>query len=423
LKNLIKIQASRVFGRLIVAMLFLGVFTFSSCDYGLSPTEETSAEPPINGQMDFLLYSSGGYEPSSITHTIEVGQPFFARARSNDPSIVVFTWTFGNGHTPNGRDILYSYSNIGLFNICVTGWRADSTYVTFCDQMNVVISTTNANPVITVISSTALSALKYKFKLEYRKGASTDYTTCGWDTSRAAIYNTGKNKPWVTHRHIMDTIANGNMRDTITASIGDTLKWAFGGSFSGGSICFANMAPNLTPPQTSRFWYQDPTPGNSGLRARVSYSGTLIPFDSVIALPGPVGDDITRLGVSPTNPDSVRFYLNGAYCSGTSGTYQWANNVTGITVAKNLSDVPGYPLWKMGVLHKDQIMAMSNSLIKFKFGRPLSNLASYQGSILYNSDSGLLEVVVIDIGDSTHPKLVIQLKNKITGEIFGELAI
>jgi hypothetical protein len=417
LKNLKKSHSFGIFGSLIVIMFLGCIFTFSSCDYGLSPTEETSSEPPINGQIDFLMYSSGGYEPSSITHTIEVGQTFYVRARTNDSSIIVFTWTFGNGQTANGRDILSSYSNLGLFDICVTGWRGDSTYVTFCDQMNVVVSTTNANPVITVISSTALSALKYKFKLEYRKGASTDYTTCGWDTSRAAIYNTGTNRPWITHRHIMDTIANGNMRDTITASIGDTLKWAFGGSFSGGSICFANMAPNSTPPQTSRFWYQN------GLRARVSYNGTLVPFDSVIAVPGSVGDDIIRLGVSPTNPDSIRFYPNGAYCSGTSGSYQWANNVTGLSVAKNLSDVPGYPGWKMGALHKDQIMGMINNLIKFKFGRPLSNLASYQGSILYNSDSGLLEVVVIDIGDSAHPKPVMQVKNRITGEIFGELAI
>ncbi|QQS60732.1 PKD domain-containing protein [Candidatus Falkowbacteria bacterium] len=398
------------------------MLTFSSCsEYGLSPTEQSS-EPPLQGIVDFLMYDNGGggYEPNGLTHTIEVGKTFYARARTNDPSIVAFTWTFGDGNSGQGRDILHSYTDIGLFNICVTGWRSDSTYVTFCDQMNVVISTSNANPVVTQISSTPVSGGRYKIVLEYRKRSSTDYTTCGWDTSRAAIYNTGKNMPWVTHRHISDTIFNGNMIDTIRVANGDTLKWGFGGRFSGGVICYANMAPSLTPPQTSRFWHDDSNPANRGLWARV-HNGNLVPFDSIIAVPGPVGDNIVRLGRSPTNQDSVRFYMNGAYCFGSSGSYQWANNITGLTVAKNLSDVHGFSGWKMGVVHKNQILALLNSIVQFKYGRPLSSLASYEGCMLYNPDNGLLEVVVIEIGNSIQSRPVLRMIDKKTGEIVAEL--
>lgn len=390
------------------------------CEYDpVSSSAVTTVEPPLTGQIDFLMYDNGGgYEPTNLTHSIEVGKTFYARARTNDPTIIAFTWTFGNGQTATGRDILHNYSSIGLFDICVTGWRADSTYVTFCDQMNVVISTSNANPVVTQISSTAVSGGRYKFVLEYRKRSSTDFTNCGWSTARFAAYNTGTDSAWITHTNVRDTVANGNMRDTITVPNGYLLKWAFGGSPN----CYANMAPSVSPMQTSRFWHDDSNPANRGLWAKV-LNGNLVPFDTVVALPGPVGDDIVRLGRSPTNQDSVRFYFNGAYCSATFGTYQWSNNITGLSTAKNLSDVQGYPGWKMGVIHKDQVLALLNSLVQFKFGRPLSSLASYQGCILYNSDNGLLEVVVIDIGDSSQPKQVIRLVNKINGQTVGELDI
>lgn len=417
-----KIQKNSVFhsiGSWAALIMAWSIFTFSSCsEYGLSPSEQNS-EPPLQGIVDFLMYDNGGgYEPNGLTHTIEVGKTFYARARTNDPSIVAFTWTFGDGNSGQGRDVLHSYTGIGLFNICVTGWRSDSTYVTFCDQMNVVISTSNANPVLAQVSSTPVYGDRVRFKLVFRKRSSTDYTNCGWSSSRFVMYNTGPDSAWITHANIRDTLPNGDMIDTITVQRGYLLKCGFGGSTG----CFANMAPTVNPPQTSRFWHDDPILANRGLWAW-EHNGNLVPFDTVIALPGPVGDQIVRLGRSPTHPDSVRFYLNGAYCSNTSGSYQWANNITGLTVAKNLSDVQGYPGWKMGAVHKNQILALLNSLVQFKYGRPLSSLASYQGCILYNPDNGLLEIVVIDIGDNLNPYPVLRMVNKQTGLIVGELDI
>jgi hypothetical protein len=55
--------------------------------------------------------------------------------------------------------------------------------------------------------------------------------------------------------------------------------------------------------------------------------------------------EMEAIHASSTNQDSIVFYFNTAFITSTTGTYQWSNNVTGITVGQALADVYGYPGW------------------------------------------------------------------------------
>lgn len=424
MKNLKKNPTFCVFGSLIVILLFLGVFTFSSCsEYGLSPTEQTSLEPPLDGQIDFLMYNGGGFDPTSITHTVEINKPIWFRARTSNSNIHYFTWNMGNNDTTSGKEFIYSYHAPGTYTVCVTGWTQDSHYV-FCDQLNVEISISGANPVLQLQSATPVAGGRYKLTLLFRKKSVTDYTNCGI-SAPFATYNAGiDSTAWIIHSNLRDSIA-GYFRDTVTVPNYYLLKMAFGGSPG----CYANMQPTANPPQTSAYWHNDPEPSRRGLWAKV-VNGNLVPFDTVISLPGTVGDGlqnpIIRLGISPTSPDTVVMYCNSNYNTSTSGTHQWANNVTGMNVGIPLVDAYGYTGWKMGRLHKNQVLALLNQYLEFKYGRPISNLASYQNSIFHDPNSGspgILGVFIVDIGDGMNPKPVMQIKNKITGEVLGELVL
>lgn len=412
----------RVFG--IWAIVIGFIFTVTSCSDYMLDSGQQSSEPPLQGIVDFLMYANdnggGIYNPNNLTHTVEIHKPIWFRARTSNLLIQYFTWNMGNGDTTSGREFIYSYHLPGMYTICVTGWTQDSHYV-FCDQLEVVISTSNANPVLQLQNATSVSGGRYKLTLLFRKKSVTDYTNCG-TLAPFATYNTGPDSTsWITHSNLRDSTP-GHFRDTITVPNYYLLKMAFGGSPG----CYANMAPTVSPPQTSQYWHDDPVPARRGLWARV-VNGTLVKYDTVIHLPGSVGDGvehpIVRLGVSSTNQDSIVFYFNTAFITSTTGTYQWSNNVTGITVGQALADVYGYPGWKMGRLHRNQIMALVGQLVKFKYGRPISNPAAFQGSILYNPENGLLEIIVIDLGDNGTQRLALRLLNKITGEILGDLEI
>ena len=394
------------------------------CDeYIMGPDTKTPAvEPPLTGQIDFLMSDNGGgYDPNSLTHRVEINKPIWFHARTNNSNIHYFTWLLGNGDTASSRDFMYTYDTPGTYTVCVTGWTSDTSY-TFCDQLEVVISTSNANPVVRLQTSTAVSGGRYKLTLNFRKGSIYNYTNCGL-SAPFATYNAGVDSTtWIIHNNLGNSSDTAYLKDTVTVPNYYLLKFAFGGSPG----CYANMQPSTTPPQTSQYWHNDPIPANRGLWARV-VNGALVAFDTVINLPGVIGDGvdhpIVRLGVSPTNPDSIVFYFNSAYITSTSGSYQWANNATGIANAQLLADLQGFAGWKMGRLHRNQIIALVGQLVQFKYGRPLSSLAAYQSSVFYNSGSLLLEIVVIDIGDSIAHKYEIQIVNKSTGQIIGKLQI
>jgi hypothetical protein len=171
----------------------------------------------------------------------------------------------------------------------------------------------------------------------------------------------------------------------ITVKNFDTLKFAFGGSAN----CYANMAPTADPPQTSRFWHDDSNPSKRGLWA-INFNGNLVSVDTVINLPPSVGDNMVRVSMSPTSSDTVLINFNMAYVIGNTGsTAQWANNITGLSVGKTITDTPGFTGWKQARLHKNQLINLLNQLIQFKYGRPLSNLAPLDQCIFFNPNSGI----------------------------------